>query len=365
MRGKITALILVILRSSLSFCQSADNTPEIKLFNSVACTPVKDQSSSPTCWVFGTHSLFESDLLKKTNLELDLSEMYIARYAYIDKINAYLASGGKTYCEGGGQFQDVLRVINRYGIVPEEVYTGRPYKEIYHNHARLDTAVKRFFNRLLKEGKKEIGVNDLVALNSILDKYLGAVPKNFVFKNKLYTPKSFAKEILPFSNEYVDVMSFDSLAYYQRILLGDKFNWAGDSLYNIPLYDFQELVDTALANGWSVGWEGDVTEKGFSFISGFAQTEEDGSMMDYNKQRITDFKSEQTERDHMLHIVGAGRDEQGKKWYYLKNSWGVWFSKFKGYIYMSEDYFRRKTVVLLVNKEGLPQGLKEKLGIKH
>lgn len=249
-------------------------------------------------------------------------------------------------------------------MVPEDVYTGRPNKEFYHNHAELDSMIKKFYTRLLKQGKKEMDANDLFVLNSILDKHLGEIPKTFTYNSKTYTPVSFIKEVIKFNNEYAEVMSFDSLPYYKKVLLGDKFNWAGDSLYNIPLHDFQELVDTALAKGWSVGWEGDVTEKGFSFLSGFAQTEESDSSINYEKRRLRDFQTEVTERDHMLHLVGTGRDEQGKKWYYLKNSWGVWFSKYKGFLYMSEDYFKLKTVVLMVNKAALTEELKQRLGIK-
>jgi len=164
-----------------------------------------------------------------------------------------------------------------------------------------------------------MNAGDLLVLNGIFDKHLGKMPQNFFYDTKSYTAKAFTKDVLRFNNDYVDVMSFDSLPYYKKILLGDKFNWAGDSLYNIPLKDFQQLVDTAVAKGWSVGWEGDVTEKGFSFLSGFAKIEESSITPDFGKQRIADFKTEATERDHMPHLVDAGLDENEKKCYYLKN----------------------------------------------
>jgi bleomycin hydrolase len=341
---------------------------QIRITDSVACTPVKDQSSSPTCWVFGTNSLFESDLLKK-NLsavrqdkpELNLSEMFIARYAYIDKVRAYLASGGKTYCEGGGQFHDVIRVINKYGMAPEDAYPGLPKGQYSHNHAGLDSGMKVFIKKLVKDGIKELNNENLRKVNDTLDKYLGKVPASFWYNLKQYTPKSFADEMMPSSDEYVEVMSFADLPYYQKCLLNDKFNWAGDSLYNLPLADFQEIVDTALAGGWSVGWEGDVTEPGFEFLTGYASIK-DSSAHQFDKERLTDFKNEKTERDHMLHLVGSGKDADGNKWYYLKNSWGTWFSHFKGFLYMQENYFKLKTVVLMVNKAALPENLKIKLG---
>ncbi len=355
-------LLILTLIPNLLHSQSSSGVtqPHIRLIDSIHCTSVKDQSSSPTCWVFGTNSLFESDILKRTGRRFNLSEMFIARYAYIDKAKMFLATKGKTYFEGGGQFHDVLRVIDRYGIVPEEVYTGRPNGEGSHNHAKLDTAMKKFIHGLLKQGKTNLNEDELRQVNEILDRYLGKVPETFRHDLKTYTPKTFAKEIVPATSEYIEVMSFDNLPYYKKCLLDDKFNWAGDSLYNIPLSDFQMLVDSALAKGWSIGWEGDVTEPGFNFWNGYAEINE--STHQYAEERLLNFKNESTERDHMLHLVGIGRDDNNNKWYYLKNSWGdTWLTKFQGYMYMQEDYFMLKTVVMMVNKAALPQSLKEKL----
>lgn len=333
--------------------------PLIRLTDSIQCTSVKDQSSSPTCWVFGTNSLFESDVLKKTGKELNLSEMFIARHAYIDKINAYLASGGKTYCEGGGQFHDVIRVIQRYGMVPEDAYNGRPGGEINHNHARLDSSMGKLIRQLLEQGKTEPSSENLQQINDALDHYLGKLPETFIYNDKIYTAKSFAAEVVKFGNDYVEIMSFANLPYYKKCLLDDKFNWAGDSLYNIPLSDFEMLVDTALAKGWSVGWEGDVTNDGFYSLKGMAILNLPYNQ--YDNVRVFNYANETTERDHMLHIVGIGKDENNKKWYYLKNSWGTWFNHYKGYFFMEEDYFRLNTVILMVNKAALPQSLQAKL----
>ncbi|HMK24777.1 MAG TPA: C1 family peptidase, partial [Chitinophagaceae bacterium] len=338
--------------------------PRIHLTDSaVFCPEVKDQSQSPTCWAFGSNSLFESDLAKKNNLRLNLSEMFIARYAYIDKARQWLATKGKTYYEGGGQFRDVIRIINKYGIVPEEVYDGRPNGEPNHNHARLDTAMKRFAQQLLLEGKTELNPIELGQMNDTLDRYLGKVPETFLYNLKPYNPKTFAKEIGLSGDDYVDVMSFANLPFNQKCLLADKFNWAGDSLYNITLDDMQMLVDTALAKGWSVGWEGDVTEPGFNYWAGYAIS--DYTPLQFTEQRSKNFKNESTERDHMLHLVGIGRDEKNNKWYYLKNSWGTWFSKYKGFLFMDETYFKLNTVIMMVNKQALPQSLKVKLGLGH
>ena len=335
---------------------------KVILTDSVLCTSVKDQSQSPTCWVFGTNSLIESDLLKKYNTRLNLSEMFIARYAYIDKAKQFLATNGKTYFEGGGQFHDVIRVINNYGIVPEEVYDGKPGKQLNHNHSALDTAMKLFTYALLKAGKTELDAANLQQMNDTLDKYLGKVPVDFFFQEKLFTPVSFAKEVVQFDNDYIELVSFADQPYYKKFILSDKYNWASDSFYNITPEDMLMLVDTALHKGWSVGWEGDVTEKEFHYAGGYASFADTAHF--YDEERLINYRNETTERDHMLHITAVGKDESNKKWYYLKNSWGTYFSKYDGYLYIEENYFRLKTVILFVNKQALPQSLKEMLGIK-
>ncbi len=361
---RAASFLFILLFSFLHLQAQPASNPDlfsIRFTDSVRCTPVKDQANSPTCWVFGTNSLFESEILKEKNKELNLSEMFIARYAYLDKVNAYLASKGKTYCAGGGQFHDVIRVVNRYGMVPEEAYNGRPGGELQHDHALLDSALKNFFSLLLSKGKFCLAGDDLTQINDTLDFYLGKVPSGFYYREKFFTPKTFAEEMVPSYIDYVELMSFANLPYYTKCLLNDKFNWAGDSLYNIPLEDFATLVDTALAKGWSVGWEGDVTNHFFNSISGYAASSQFSNNIE--DIRVQNYKNETTERDHMMHITGTGKDETNRKWYYLKNSWGTWLSHFKGFLYMDENYFRMNTVILMLHKEALPASLKEKMGL--
>ena len=360
-KNLLPAFLICAVFSQLHAQPSGEQHPLIYLTDSVACTEVKDQSQSPTCWVFGTNSLFESDLIKKYNLRLDLSEMFIARYAYIDKAKRYIETKGKTYFAGGGQFRDVIRVVNNYGMIPEDAYRGIAGKSVYHNHANLDTAMSRLGRKFIQQAKVQLSTADIQQFNDTLDKYLGKVPASFWYDMQEFTPKTFGNKVLHFNNEYIELMSFSNLPYYQKCLLDDKFNWAGDSLYNIPLDDMQMLVDSALSNGWSIGWEGDVTEPGFNAFT--SSIDLYNTLHNFDEERLENYKTEATERDHMLHLVGVGKDEHKQKWYQMKNSWGSWANN-KGYLFMSEEYFKLKTVVLMVNKAALPGHLKEKLGIK-
>lgn len=355
---------MIILPGTGSFSQPPgfEDPFPIRLIDSVECTPVKDQGQSPTCWVFGTNSVIESDVIKKSNTRLNLSEMFIARYAYIDKAAQFLATEGHTYFAGGGQFHDVFRVAARYGMVPEEVYPGLPNETYRHDHTRLDSSMQQFVRELLESGKSKLGEEDLQQLNDTLDKYLGPVPARFRWQGKEYTPVSFAKEVIRFGDDYLELVSFADKPLYRKFVLTDKYNWALDSFWNISLSDMQMILDSSLHRGWSVGWEGDVTGAGFNYFSGFAALK-DTVTGSTDEQRLENYRTGNTERDHMLQVTAVGYDANGKKWYRLKNSWGTWLNRYQGYLYMEENYFRMKTVILLVNRNGLPVNLKEKLGL--
>jgi bleomycin hydrolase len=186
------------------------------------------------------------------------------------------------------------------------------------------------------------------------------LPTTFVYNGKRYTPRSFADNLLHFTNDYLELVSFGDKPLYQNHVLVDRYNWANDSFYNISLADMQMVVDSALARGWSLGWEGDVTETGFDTFAGFAALDNLPDSVD--DKRLANYKNLSTERDHMLHLVGAGYDSLGKRWYYHKNSWGN-YNPFKGYLYMDENYFLYKTVILFVNKAALTPSLRARLGM--
>jgi bleomycin hydrolase len=219
--------------------------------------------------------------------------------------------------------------------------------------------MKKIIQRLFAAGKKDLTKNDLNTINDTLDYYLGKIPSTFLYKEKKYTPLSFAKQYVHFNvNDYVELVSFDDKIYYKQFMLQDKYNWANDSFYNIRLADFEMIVDTAIAKGYTVGWEGDVTENGFNYLNGIAYY--DGPVPAIDSLRIVNYKDESTERDHMLHLTGVGKDDDNNKWYYLKNSWGA-TNTLSGFMYMQLGYFRLKTVILVLNKKALPEDIKTKL----
>jgi bleomycin hydrolase len=337
--------------------------PDLQLSSVVATTPIENQYTSPTCWAFGSNSLFETDFLKRTGKTVDLSEMFIARYGYIDKLRQYLKTKGKTYYAGGGQFRDVLRVIKFYGMVPEFVYPGKARGQIYHDHTNLDTAMKKLADNMLLQNIEDISYSELQIINDTLDQYLGPVPTSFVYAGRSYTPKSFATDYMQFlADDYVELTSFSDQPLYRKFLLNDKYNWAFDSMYNVSLKDMQMVVDSALALGVSVGWEGDVTNQGFDYLKGIAISNTDS--IDVDSARVVNYRKEVTERDHMLHIIGKASDKQQQTFYLMKNSWGK-TNNLDGYMFMQLPYFKLNSVIVMVHKSALPLQLKLVLGLNN
>jgi bleomycin hydrolase len=336
-------------------------TEDLKFVYQVPCTEVKDQYMSSTCWSFASNSFLESELLKK-GIRVDLSEIFIARHSYINKIKRHLATRGKTYFTPGGQFHDVQRAIREHGIVPEQVYSGKINGALKHNHAHLDTVMSHKVRDLLKSGKTKLNEADLISINKILDRYLGKLPVEFSYKGKKYTAKTFASEFLQLNvDEYLEITSYTHHPFYTSFVLEDRYNWTGDKYYNLPLHEFQMVTDSALAIGYSVCWDGDVTEAGFKFDDNTASVNSP-AIKDYQQERQSTFFDKTSTIDHLMHIVGLAQTAKGEKYYYLKNSWGN-TNEAGGYIFMNDPYFKIKTIAIIVNKNALPASIRRKLGV--
>jgi len=326
----------------------------------VNCTSVKDQYMSSTCWSFSSVSFLESEIIKNGKGKLDLSEMFIARYSMMRKIERHLALKGSNYFTPGGQFHDVMWVIKNYGIVPESVYSGKGQNEMNHNHAEMDTVLSQFVRDCIQYGIYSVSDEQRAQLDSLFDFYYGVVPKKFVYNGKEYTPKAFATDYLQLNaDDYAEITSYTHHPFYRSFVLEDKYNWTGDAYYNVPLNEFSSITDHALQNGYTVGWDGDARDDGFHYYDGLAYLP-DGIKSD-QLSRQTAFMDQSTLLDHMMHITGVTKDKFGKKWYYIKNSWGDYSNLLHGFIFMREDYFKIRTVAIIVNKKAVPVEISKKL----
>lgn len=326
------------------------------------CTSVKDQYMSSTCWSFSSISLLESELMRMGKGKIDLSEMFIARYSMLRKIHTHLRLKGANFFTPGGQFHDAVWVIKNFGIVPEEAYPGKRPGELNHNHAEMDTVFSWFVKDCIAKGITELNPEQDAFVDSVLDHYMGAVPAEFNYKGMTCTPRSFLQRALDLDPaDYIEITSYTHHPFYKPFVLEDKYNWTGDEYYNVSMTDFSAITDNALAKGYTISWDGDAEDEYFNFNEGLAYLPV--SIKDYQLERQTAFEDQSTLLNHMMHIVGFTKDKRGDKWYYVKNSWGNYSNPLGGFLFMREDYFKIRTVAIIVNKNAIPAPLRKKMGL--
>ncbi|MDR0802255.1 C1 family peptidase [Fluviicola sp.] len=388
---------ILALSTQIAFSQTVTNAPDSKYqFTKVAqldATPVENQGMSGTCWSFSSLSFFESELIRLGHKNpAELSEMYIVRKAYEAKADRFIRMDGKINFSEGGAFHDIPYVIKRYGIVPKSVYTGLTNGKTTYNHEELFSVLNSFMQTILAEVQKGhgIGTEWKTAFSAILDSYLGPDITEFTFEGKKYTPMTYANSLGLKMDDYVSVTSFSNDPFYEPCEITIPDNWAWGDSYNVPLEDLVSVAENALKNGFTLAWGADVSEKGFNFRQGIAIIPEDESTIQVRgkdnksfndagaakvsnaflepvkEQTITQEKRQKgydekmTTDDHGMHIVGLFKDQNGTRFFLVKNSWGT-DNLPQGYLYVSEHYFRMKTINIYLNKDGLPKDLKMKL----
>lgn len=352
----------VFLLSLSSFCYSQKMSPSslgLRAPEISNCTSVKDQNMSSTCWSFSSTSLLESELVKNGKGANDLSEMFVARHSMMRKIERHLKLKGGNFFTPGGQFHDAVWVMKNFGMVPEEVYSGKGKGETNHNHAEMDSILSWFVKDCLEENITVLTRRLRFVVDSVLDSYYGKIPASFLYKGKTYTPQTYLTEYLSVNpDDYIEITSYTHHPNYTKFVLEDKYNWTGDEYWNVPLSDFSSITDSALKNGFTVGWDGDAQDNYFDYIEGLAFMPV--IIKDFPSARQTAFEDKSTELDHMMHIVGSAKEKSGKKWYYIKNSWGN-TNTMGGFLWMREDYFKMRTLAIIVNKAAIPAGIRKKM----
>lgn len=361
----------------------------------VKTTPVKDQNKSGTCWSFSGLSFLEDEILRKTGKEMDLSEMFVVRHCYDDKADKYVRTNGKINFAQGGSAIDPMYVWRTYGIVPESAYTGLQYGEEKHSHYEMADVLTSYVNAVNRNASKRISTAWRKGFNGVLDAYLGEYPSTFTYEGKTYTPRSFAESLPINPDDYVALTSFTHHPYYTQFALELADNWLWEKYYNLPLDEFKAVVDNAIDNGYSLVWAADVSEGGFKWAKGYAvmpkektEADMDGTELarwvklsdkDREKQkydingpveeitvtpesRQAMFDRQETTDDHGMVIVGKAVDQNGNKYYKVKNSWDT-NQIYDGFFYVSEPYFLAKTIDIYLNKEAVPEPIRAKLGL--
>jgi len=354
-------LIAVLFSVSNLFAQKQS---DFEVIYQTKTTSVKDQGRSGTCWSYAAISFFESEILREKQIEINLSEMYPVYFAYISKAKYYLQLHTMANFAQGGQAHDVTNEVLKYGLVPENVYTGLIGKT-KHNHSKMEKELKSYLDSI---NEIKIIPNDwLVGFENIMKKHIGEVPEKFEYQEKTYTPLNFSTDFLDINiDDYIELTSFSHQPYYKPFDLEVPDNWSHDNYYNLPIEEFMQVMEYALKNGYSICWDGDVSEKSFRQQKLAPElSENDLNMIETKKLQQTrqiTFENRTTKDDHLMHITGLVKDKTGKKYFVTKNSWGE-YNKFGGYIYIEENYIALKTIAIMIHKDAIPKEILNKMNL--
>lgn len=336
-----------------------------------SATPVKDQAKTGTCWCFAMTSFMESELIRLGKGEHDLSEMFVVRHNYVRRIKDNILRRGKGNVGPGSIAHMYTWVMKNAGLLPEEVYSGINYDSKSHNHDELNTWVKSI-NATAVEMKKPIPME---IVDGVLDAYLGKVPEKFTYKGEEYTVDSFYKSLGLNADDYVELTSFTHHPFYEKVMVEVPDNWDYALMYNVPLDEMMQVIDNAINTGYTVAWDGDLSESGYAFKHHVAVNTKENirnqkelkakakEEVVTQESRQKGFETFETVDDHLEHITGIAKDQDGVKYYKTKNSWGI-EDNGTGYHYISEEYVKGKTISILVHKNSIPKTIRTKLGLK-
>ncbi|MBP9721304.1 MAG: aminopeptidase [Bacteroides sp.] len=355
-------------------------------------TSIKNQNRSSTCWSFSSLAFLESELLRQGKGEYDLSEMFVVHHTMADRAERYVRLHGDNSFSPGGSFYDVVYCMNNYGLVPQEAMNGIMYGDTLPVHNELDAVAEAYVNAIAKGKLTKLTPVWMNGLNAIYDTYLGKCPEKFSYKGKEYTPLTFAKSLGLNADDYVSLTSYTHHPFYKKFAIEIQDNWRNGESWNLPIDEFMTVIENAVNNGYTVAWGSDVSEDGFTrdgiaVVPQMNRTDLTGSdmarwtgltMADKRKEltskpmpemditqemRQKAFNNWETTDDHGMLIYGMAKDQNGKEYYMVKNSWGT-NNKYKGTWYASKAFVKYKTMNILVHKDALPKEIAKKLGFK-
>ena len=355
-------------------------------------TPVKNQYRSGTCWCFSTLSFLESEAIKAKNIKdpaqyPDFSEMFVVRRAYYDRAIKYVRLNGKMGFSAGSDFGDVLAVTATYGLMDQKAYTGMNYGYDLPVQGELDAVLKGYVDAVVKNPNKKLTAVWPKGLDGILDAYMGDVPERFSVNGVLYSPESYRNAMHLDMDNYLGFTSYTHHPFYKAFAMEVEDNCRCTPSWNVPLDELVAIIDNAIESGYTVAWGGDVSEAGFTrdglailldteakASAGSDQERWVGKAEDKPAEKTTAKEMEVTQAirqqmydektstdDHGMHIYGIAKDQNGVKYYLVKNSWGV-TGAYHGIWYMSENYVKAKTLNILVNKNAVPRKTLNRIG---
>ena len=357
-------------------------------------TSIKNQNRSGTCWCFSALSFLEAEVIKSKGLKdpalyPDFSEMYVVRRAYADRARKFVRLDGRLGFSAGSDFGDVFEVARHYGLIDQKAYSGLQYGYDLPVQGELDAVLRGYVDAVVKNPNRKLTNVWPKGLEGILDAYMGEVPETFAVNGTTYTPLSYVESLGLNMDDYIGFTSFTHHPFYSSFAIEVTDNWRWTPSWNVPLDEFMAIIDNAVNNGYTVAWGGDVSEAGFTRngLAILADTEVKATTgsdqerwvgkaeekpvekaavkeIEVNQENRQQWFDEKTSTDdHGMHLYGIAKDQNGVKYYLIKNSWGE-SGEYKGIWYMSEQFVKGKTLNFVVNKKAVPKEILKKLGLK-
>ena len=401
MKKILTFALMALMALSASATKKKEaakdaNKPVFTVIKEIPITSMKDQNRSGTCWDYSTLSFFEAEILKATGKTYDLCESFVANKTYLERAVQVVRYHGDCQFAQGGSSEDVLHTLKTHGICPEDAmpFPGSLYGDSLNNFNEFFSLLEPYVAAISKSSAKKISNQWKVGLQGILDAYLGKCPEKFTYQGKEYTPKSFMASLGINLDDYVSITSYTHHPFYSAFAVEVQDNWRFPLSYNLPMDEMMQVIDYAVENGYTVAWGGDVSEDGFTrqglayAIDAKAAQGLGGSDMARwlkltaeKKRNLIDslgctvpeivptqelrqerFDNWELTDDHGMQIYGVAKDQNGKEYYMVKNSWGE-TGEYKGTWYMTKAFIAANTMDFLINKNAIPAEIRKKLGI--
>ncbi|MBR1468108.1 MAG: aminopeptidase [Bacteroidaceae bacterium] len=394
--------IMMMAVAAICALPTMAQTNDSLVFETVIANPVtsiKNQNNSGTCWSYSSLAFLESEVLKKNPKikDIDLCESFLVSKTYTDRADRNVRTHGDASFSQGGSFYDAIYCMANYGLIPEGnmPYPNTLYGDSLFNFTSFFPPMEAYIKAIAKSEAKKINPIWKKDVQGMIDNYFGQCPETFKYEGKTYTPQSFVKNYLKLDpNDYVSLTSYTHHPFYSSFILEIQDNWRWASSYNLPLDEFMRVMDEAVRNGWTFAWGADVSEEGFSRRTGknrcvatvpdtkskagvgsdqsrwtgekagakISEADGAGEKVITQEMRQLGYDNWTTTDDHGMQIYGIAKDQNGKEYFMMKNSWGE-YGPYKGFWYVSKPYVAYKTMNIVINKNAIPKDIRKKLGI--